>query len=106
MNALEQMNNAMRYVENNLTGELDDREVARIARCSEYHFQRMFSFLAGMPFSEYVRRRKLALAASLLKNSDEKIHRSCFVPGIPVSGCFFQGLPEHARGSALAGEKN
>ena len=61
MNPLENMNAAMNYIEANLDGEIDFREVARLAMTSEYHFTRMFSFLAGVTLSEYIRRRRLTL---------------------------------------------
>ncbi len=73
MNTLAQMNEALHYIERHLTGEIDFAEMSRIACCSEYHFRRMFSFLAGMPIGEYIRRRRLTLAASLLKDSDERV---------------------------------
>ena len=73
MNTLTQMNKAMRYIEENLMGEIDFEEMSRIACCSEYHFRRMFSFLAGMPLGEYIRRRKLSIAAVLLNEEDNKI---------------------------------
>lgn len=63
----------MRYIEDNLTDEIDFKVVARITHCSEYHFTRMFSFLAGIPLSEYIRRRRLSLAAFELTNSNLKI---------------------------------
>ncbi|PAD89418.1 AraC family transcriptional regulator [Niallia circulans] len=73
MDLLKNMNNAMRYIEDNLTNEIDFKIVARIAHCSEYHFKRMFSFLAGITLSEYIRRRRLSLAAFELTNSILKI---------------------------------
>lgn len=73
MNTLTQMNKAMRYIEENLMGEIDFGEMSRIACCSEYHFRRMFSFLAGMPLGEYIRRRKLSIAAILLDVDENKI---------------------------------
>lgn len=73
MNTLTQMNKAMRYIEENLMGEIDFDEMSRIACCSEYHFRRMFSFLAGMPLGEYIRRRKLSIGAVLLNEGDNKI---------------------------------
>ena len=73
MNLLEQMNGALNYVEHNLTDEIDYKEVSRIACCSEYHFKRMFSFLAGIPFSEYIRRRRMTLAAFDLKDSKMRV---------------------------------
>ncbi|WP_050180622.1 AraC family transcriptional regulator [Domibacillus robiginosus] len=73
MDLLKSMNDAMRYIENNLTNEIDFKAVARIAHCSEYHFKRMFSFLAGITLSEYIRRRRLSLAAFELTNSNIKV---------------------------------
>ncbi|WP_087972031.1 AraC family transcriptional regulator [Oceanobacillus rekensis] len=73
MDLLKNMNDAMEYIEENLTNEIDFKVVARIAHCSEYHFRRMFSFLAGITLSEYIRRRRLSLAAFELINSNIKI---------------------------------
>ncbi|ARJ24467.1 AraC family transcriptional regulator [Bacillus sp. ISL-8] len=73
MDSLKNMNAAMQYVEDNLTHEIDFKEVAKIAFCSEYHFKRMFSFLAGISLSEYIRCRRLTLAAFELKDSNAKV---------------------------------
>ncbi|WP_404427452.1 AraC family transcriptional regulator [Ureibacillus chungkukjangi] len=73
MDSLKSMNDAMKYIEENLMNEIDFKVVARIAHCSEYHFKRMFSFLAGIPLSEYIRRRRLSLAALELNSSSMKI---------------------------------
>ena len=43
--------------------EVDVKLLARIAGTSEYHLRRLFSALAGIPLSEYIRRRKLTKAA-------------------------------------------
>ncbi|GGV88909.1 AraC family transcriptional regulator [Streptomyces gelaticus] len=61
---LEELNQAMEYIESRLDQEIEAAELARIAMTSEYHFRRMFSALAGMPLSEYVRRRRLTLAGA------------------------------------------
>lgn len=73
MDTLRSMNNALTYIENHLTDEIDYRDVAKVACCSEYHFKRMFSFLSGISLSEYIRRRKLTLAALDLKDRNMKI---------------------------------
>ncbi|WML34304.1 AraC family transcriptional regulator [Clostridium sp. OS1-26] len=73
MDSLKRMNEALSYIEENLTNDIDLKEVARIALCSEYHFQRMFSFLAGVTLSEYIRRRRLTLAAFELNNSNMRV---------------------------------
>ncbi|MCY9657292.1 AraC family transcriptional regulator [Paenibacillus chondroitinus] len=73
MKMLENMNGALAYIEQNLTEEIDFKEAARLAMCSEFHFKRMFSFLAGVSLSEYIRRRRLTLAAFELNHSAIKI---------------------------------
>ncbi|WBP85820.1 AraC family transcriptional regulator [Kitasatospora cathayae] len=68
---LEHLNRAMEQIERNLDQEIDVAELARIAMTSEYHFRRLFSMLAGMPLSEYVRRRRLTVAgAEVLDGAD------------------------------------
>ncbi|MDW7659934.1 MAG: AraC family transcriptional regulator [Bacillota bacterium] len=73
MDSLSSMNKALAYIEKHLTEEIDYVEISKIAYCSEYHFKRMFSFLAGISLSEYIRRRKMTLAAIELKDSDLRI---------------------------------
>ncbi len=63
MNWIERFNEAIRYLEENLTGEIEYERLGQIACCSAYHFQRMFVSMAGMPLSEYIRKRKMSLAA-------------------------------------------
>jgi AraC family transcriptional regulator len=67
------MNQALTYIEEHLAEEIDMRQVERLALCSEYHFRRMFSFLAGVPLSEYIRRRRLTLAAFELLHSEARV---------------------------------
>ncbi len=73
MEWLKNMNNAIDYIESNLQDKMDYEKVAQVACCSVYHFQRMFSFITNVPLSEYVRRRKMTLAAFELQNSNIKI---------------------------------
>ncbi|MFD3730742.1 effector binding domain-containing protein [Streptomyces sp. NPDC058632] len=61
---LERLNQAMEHIERHLDGPVDVVGLARIATTSEYHLRRMFSALAGMPLSEYVRRRRLTVAGA------------------------------------------
>ena len=73
MDSLNSMNNAMAYIEEHLTEDINYSKISKIAYCSEYHFKRMFSFLSGASLSEYIRRRKLTLAALDLKDRDLRI---------------------------------
>lgn len=71
---LDRLNQVMDRIEDHLTEDgtrLDVAALARLAVTSEYHLRRMFSALAGMPLSEYVRRRRLTVAgAEVLAGSD------------------------------------
>lgn len=73
MDWLGQLNEALQYIEEHLDGEVDVNHTARIACCSGFHFQRMFSYMAGVTLSEYIRRRRMTKAAFDLQNSEEKI---------------------------------
>lgn len=63
MEWLDRLNAALQTLEEDLSRPVDYEALARIACCSSYHFQRMFAYLAGVPLSEYVRRRRMSLAA-------------------------------------------
>ncbi len=73
MEWVERLNESMRYIEEHLTGEIDHEELGRIACCSAYHFQRMFTYMAGVSLAEYIRRRRMSLAAADLQGGDAKI---------------------------------
>ncbi|MEG0376988.1 MAG: AraC family transcriptional regulator [Eubacterium sp.] len=67
------LNDAMRYIEDHLLEDINYETLGKIACCSAYHFQRTFSYMAGIPLSEYIRRRRLSLAAIDLQNGNPKI---------------------------------
>ncbi len=61
---LERLNEALEHIEAHLDQPIEVTELARIAVTSEYHFRRMFSALAGISLSEYIRRRRLTIAGA------------------------------------------
>lgn len=63
MDWLNAMNSAVEYMEANITEKLDIEKVAKIALSSTFHFQRMYHMITGVTVAEYVRRRRLTLAA-------------------------------------------
>ncbi|MEO3944280.1 GyrI-like domain-containing protein [Gorillibacterium sp. CAU 1737] len=73
MEWIERFNDSLVYLEENLVKEIDYEGAAAIACCSVYHYQRMFTCLAGVPLSEYLRRRRMTLAAFDLVTGEEKI---------------------------------
>ncbi|MER5443865.1 AraC family transcriptional regulator [Streptomyces sp. NPDC002790] len=70
---LDRLNQVMDHIEQRLEEPLDIAELARIATTSEYHLRRMFSALAGMPLSEYVRRRRLTVAGAEVLAGQESL---------------------------------
>lgn len=61
---LDRLNQAMEHIEGHLDQRIEVPELARIVMTSEYHFRRLFSALAGIPLSEYIRRRRLTVAGA------------------------------------------
>ncbi|MFK0130480.1 GyrI-like domain-containing protein [Streptomyces rubiginosohelvolus] len=71
---LERLNDAMEHIEAHLGERIEAADLARIAMTSEYHFRRMFSALAGLPLSEYIRRRRMTVAgAEVLGGRDRSL---------------------------------
>ena len=64
------LNRLVELVEERLTDDIDVAELVRGMGTTEYHARRMFSSLAGMSLSEYIRRRMSIAAADLLGDDD------------------------------------
>jgi len=65
------LNRIIELVETDLSGDVDLVGVSASLGTTEYHVRRMFSSLAGMPLSEYVRRRRMTVAAADLLGDSE-----------------------------------
>ncbi|WP_167959078.1 AraC family transcriptional regulator [Anaerosporobacter faecicola] len=73
MNYLEQLNQALQYIEEHLDSTIDKEELAKITGYSFAYFQRTFSLLTNITLGEYIRRRKMTRAAIDLRNGEERI---------------------------------
>ena len=73
MEWVERLNEAINYIEEHLADEIKVEQAAAIAACSVFHFQRMFAYIAGITFTEYIRRRRMTAAAFELTGSSAKI---------------------------------
>ena len=71
MEWLDKLNKSIEYIEDNLDGEINYEEAAKLACCSCYHYQRMFSYIAGVTLSEYIRNRRMTKAAIDLQNGEK-----------------------------------
>lgn len=59
---LQQFNHLMDYIETHLTEEISGKDISKIVGLSDYHFKRMFSYMARMPLNEYIKNRRLSVA--------------------------------------------
>ena len=67
------MNLALEYIEDHLTEKIDCSELAKMMSCSEWEFRRIFSVFAQISLSEYIRNRRLTLAAADIQNGEKII---------------------------------
>lgn len=70
---IKSLNKSIDYLEENLCENLEIEEIAQIACLSKFHFQRMFNMLAGYTIAEYIRKRRLTLAAQELSSDNSKV---------------------------------
>lgn len=56
------LNEAVEYIEENLSKEIKVEDVADFIGESDYHFRKIFQYISGMSLSDYIKKRKLAMA--------------------------------------------
>ena len=73
MNWTKIIEDAIRFIEENITEELTVGRIAQEVNTSAFYFQKGFSMLCGYTVGEYVRMRRLSLAGEELTSSDTKV---------------------------------
>ena len=73
MNWMTGLQKAIDYVEETVTEEIDYEEAAKRAYSSSFHFQKVFALVCGLTLGEYVRCRRLSLAAEELAKDKGKV---------------------------------
>ncbi|MGM9950956.1 MAG: GyrI-like domain-containing protein [Lysinibacillus sp.] len=73
MEGLQRMLDSIEYIESNLASHLVIEDIADVACMSKFHFQRMFGMLTGYTVSEYIRNRRITVAAQELVNSKARV---------------------------------
>ncbi|MFB5675027.1 GyrI-like domain-containing protein [Paenibacillus terreus] len=73
MEWLTRMKDALDYIEEHMEEPISASDIAKAACSSTFHFQRMFHMLTGMTVAEYIRKRRLTLAAQELAISSSKV---------------------------------
>ena len=73
MDFLSRMNEVIDYIEAHITDDINYNDVSRIVYCDVYQFGRIFSYVVGISLAEYIRRRRLTLAALELQSGEIKV---------------------------------
>ena len=73
MSWIESIQKAINFMENHLLEEITIEQIAQEVNSSVFHFQRTFAILTDMSIADYLRRRRLTLAAQELMDTDHKI---------------------------------
>lgn len=73
MNWIQCLSKAIQYIENHLTDKINIDEISNQIYMSSSHFQLVFHLVMGMTIGEYIRNRRLSLAAQDLLQPDSKI---------------------------------
>jgi AraC family transcriptional regulator len=75
------MQKAIDFIEKNINGEINPEMIAKEVYLSPFHFQRLFSIFFEISLGEYIRNRRLSLAAEELKKTDKKVIDIAFQSG-------------------------
>ena len=73
MEWIDSIEKTINYIEDNITNDINIEDVASNVNISVFYLQRSFQIVTGYSLGEYIRNRKLFLAAAELKNSDTKV---------------------------------
>lgn len=105
---VEDISEGIKYIEDHLTEEIDMAEVAKHAYVSSFYFQKIFHVLCGFTVSEYIRNRRLTLAAQELSSTDALVIDVALKYGYDSPDSFsraftkFHGVtPKAARGKGM-----
>jgi len=109
MDILSGLNRAMEIIERQLDGDIDLEAAARVTPYSAYHLQVLFSCLTDMTLLEYIRRRRMTLAALELQSGDVKMIDLAVKHGYDSADSFARAfarlhgvLPSAVRGGGVA----
>lgn len=95
-NGIKKIEEVIDYIETNLTVEPDYNEMAKTMNLSVYEFRRIFSFIVGCPVSEYIRKRRLSLAAAeIMASNKADISKISEKYGYSNQSAFTRAFKEH-----------
>lgn len=88
MNSILKFNDVISYIEKNLDREIIIEEMAKTTFLSVYEFRRVFSFIVGVPVSEYIRNRRLSVVAEQMLKGETNITELALRYGYENSASF------------------
>lgn len=88
MGWVESLQRAIDYMEAHIEEPVTIEEIAKEANSSVFHFQRTFAILTDCSVAEYLRRRRLTLAAQELSATDQKIINIAYKYGYDTPEAF------------------
>jgi len=88
MDWIQGIQNAIDYIEEHITEEIDYANVAKIAYSSSFHFQRVFGITCGITLGEYIRKRRLTLAGNELLAKETTVTNVAFKYGYNTAESF------------------
>lgn len=93
-------------IEKKLTGEISISALAKMANMSVYEFRRIFTFVAKIPVNEYIRKRRLSLAALELRNSESSVTDIALKYGYDTPSSFSRAFKEYHGVSPKVAKEN
>ena len=63
---VEEFQESINFIEENLASPLEIEDIAGVAALSSFYYQRIFGAMCGMSVGEYIRARRMTLAAQEL----------------------------------------
>ena len=106
VNMAERIQRAIGYIEEHITEDMRIEDIAACAYVSPFHFQRMFGVLCGYSVGEYIRSRRLTIAAEELCTTDVRIIDVALKYGYDSHESFTRAFTKfHGISPSLAREK-
>ena len=95
-NGIQKIDEIINEIENNITSDIDYEALASKMTLSVYEFRRIFAFVVGTPLSEYVRKRRLSLAAcDLMTNTKVTVQEISEKYGYSTISAFSKAFSEY-----------
>ncbi len=75
-NGIQKIEDVIDFIEDNILTDISCDALAAKMNLSVYEFRRIFAFIVGCPISEYIRKRRLSLAACEILSGENKDMRA------------------------------